>query len=82
MHRKAQQSFERTPLQSPQGNSAIVWDRGNPQFHKFHQIFRAALFFFAPIPFEILFMTLAILTAGLFRSVAPVLIVLIFITGA
>jgi hypothetical protein len=63
----AQEHFERKPLQSPPSNSVILWERGTLRFQELYQIFRAALFLFAAIPFQIFSMNL---------------IVLIFITGA
>jgi hypothetical protein len=80
MHRKVKERFERKALQSPQCNSATLWQRGTLRFHELYQIFRTILFF-AAIRFQIFFMKLAIPTVGLFNPIAPVLIVLTFMTG-
>jgi hypothetical protein len=81
IHRKVWEHFERKLLQLPQGSSVAWWERGTMQFHELYQLFRAALFF-AVIQFQIFFMKLAVLTVGLFNSVAPLLIVRTFLTGA
>jgi hypothetical protein len=51
------------------------------RFHELCQSSRAGLFF-AAIRFQILLMRLAVITFGFFNSVAPVFIVLIFMTRA